>query len=78
MNDADRGIALELHNRLGELLAIVQRPKQGAETLRVIETRVADMLERRESRPSAGDLVVAALVKRTGRSEDRIRQEYQL
>ena len=78
MSDADRGIALELHNRLGELLAIYQRPNQGAETLRAIETRVADMLERRESRPSAGDLVVAALVKRTGRSEDRIRQEYEL
>ena len=78
MNDTDRGIALELHNRLGELLALVQRPNQGAETLRAIETRLADMLERRMSRPSADDLVVAALVKRTGRPADRIRQEYGL
>ena len=79
MNDADRGVALELYTRLGELLQLSEpRPNQGAKTLRDFEARLADYIERRMTRPSADDLVVAALVERTGRPAGRIRQEYGL
>lgn len=49
--------------------------EQGPSALQRITTRITSLLSRRLERPSTDDLIVLALMKATGKTEERIREE---
>jgi phage head maturation protease len=76
LNDQDRGLVLALQQQLDGVTAVKREPARGANTTPdEVARELGDLLATLRDAPKPEQVLIAVLAKKTGRSEDAIREE---